>query len=101
MGTCNCPDHHERWDARGYPDKLGSATIPLFARVLAVADAFDAMSSSRCYRRALDRGKIVDEMARCRETQFDPELALLLTRTDLTEYEHMLQTSEMPIPVAA
>jgi response regulator RpfG family c-di-GMP phosphodiesterase len=66
--------HHERWDGRGYPDGLGGAEIPLGARVFAVADALDAMTSHRPYRRALPwraaRLEIVDQSGK----QFDPEV---------------------------
>ena len=47
--------HHERWDGRGYPDRLAGENIPLYGRILAVADTFDAMSSTRSYRQAMPR----------------------------------------------
>ena len=66
--------HHERWDGRGYPDELGGAEIPLGARVFAVADALDAMTSHRPYRRALPwraaRLEIVEQSGK----QFDPDI---------------------------
>jgi putative nucleotidyltransferase with HDIG domain len=67
--------HHERWDGRGYPTGRAGEEIPLEARVLAVADAFDAMTSNRSYRPALDREEALAEVARCAGTQFDPEIA--------------------------
>ena len=66
--------HHERWDGDGYPTGRAGEQIPLEARVLAVADAFDAMTSDRPYRRALDHQQAVEEVARCAGTQFDPEI---------------------------
>src|SRR5205823_4919686 len=54
--------HHERWDGRGYPDRLAGGEIPLGARVFAVADALDAMTSDRPYRRALRRELARDEL---------------------------------------
>lgn len=66
--------HHERFDGEGYPDKLAGHEIPLGARVIAVADAFDAMTSNRPYRGALPLGKAVEEMRRGAGTQFDPEV---------------------------
>jgi putative nucleotidyltransferase with HDIG domain len=67
--------HHERWDGNGYPSGKAGEEIPVEARVLAVADAFDAMTSDRPYRRALTRAQALDEVARCAGTQFDPEIA--------------------------
>jgi putative nucleotidyltransferase with HDIG domain len=66
--------HHERWDGGGYPTGRAGEEIPLEARVLAVADAFDAMTSDRPYRPALDRHEAIAEVARCSGTQFDPEI---------------------------
>jgi putative nucleotidyltransferase with HDIG domain len=66
--------HHERWDGNGYPTGRAGEQIPLEARVLAVADAFDAMTSDRPYRRPLDHQAAVAEVARCSGTQFDPEV---------------------------
>jgi putative nucleotidyltransferase with HDIG domain len=67
--------HHERWDGHGYPSGKAGEEIPIEARVLAVADAFDAMTSDRPYRRALSRTEALAEVERCAGTQFDPEIA--------------------------
>jgi putative nucleotidyltransferase with HDIG domain len=67
--------HHERWDGTGYPSGKSGEEIPLEARVLAVADAFDAMTSNRPYRKALSLGAALAEVERCAGTQFDPEIA--------------------------
>lgn len=64
--------HHEQWDGGGYPDGLAGADIPRLSRLLAVADAFDAMSSSRPYRSPLDAQSIAREFRRERGQQFDP-----------------------------
>lgn len=66
--------HHERWDGAGYPDRLQALDISLGARIVAVADSFDAMTSSRPYRRAFDFKYAVEELLDNRGTQFDPEL---------------------------
>ena len=66
--------HHERWDGRGYPRGLACDEIPLGARLLAIADAFDAMTSRRAYREALPPHVACAELERCAGTQFDPEL---------------------------
>jgi putative nucleotidyltransferase with HDIG domain len=67
--------HHERWDGSGYPTGKAGEEIPVEARVLAVADAFDAMTSDRPYRRALTHEEALAEVKRCAGTQFDPEIA--------------------------
>jgi len=67
--------HHERWDGTGYPTRRSGSEIPIEGRILAVADAFDAMTSSRPYRAALAVDDALDEMARCAGTQFDPQIA--------------------------
>src|SRR4029079_11730168 len=66
--------HHERWDGDGYPTRRAGPAIPLDGRVLAVADAFDAMTSLRPYRRSLSAGEAATEIASCAGTQFDPEV---------------------------
>ncbi len=65
--------HHERYDGRGYPEGLKGDEIPLFARIIAVADAFDAMTSNRVYRNHMDTNYVMNEMKRGRGTQFDPD----------------------------
>jgi len=66
--------HHERWDGSGYPAGLKGHEIPLLARVLAIADAFDAMTSKRPYRKKKAYQEAVDELKICAGTHFDPEL---------------------------
>jgi HD-GYP domain-containing protein (c-di-GMP phosphodiesterase class II) len=69
--------HHERWDGGGYPSGLSGASIPVEARLIGVADAFDAMTSSRPYRPALSTDRALAEIAICAGTQFDPVVAEL------------------------
>jgi len=64
--------HHERWDGTGYPDRLARENIPLAARIIAVADAFDAMTTDRPYRRAINKQDAAIEIMKCSGTHFDP-----------------------------
>lgn len=66
--------HHERFDGTGYPDKLAGKDIPIEARIVAVADAYDAMSSRCHHKDSFDRKKIIEELIKGRATQFDPEI---------------------------
>jgi HD-GYP domain-containing protein (c-di-GMP phosphodiesterase class II) len=79
--------HHERWDGRGYPDGLAGEAIPLLARIVAVADAFDAMTSSRPYRQALTADAAFGEIEAQQGRQFDPEAAeaFLSIRQQITQ----------------
>ena len=67
--------HHERWDGRGYPLGLRGNDVPIIARIISVADTYDAMTSDRAYRRALPHEVAVGEIERCSGSQFDPEVA--------------------------
>jgi response regulator RpfG family c-di-GMP phosphodiesterase len=69
---CYC--HHEAWDGSGYPQGLMADNIPLIGRVVAIADAYDAMTSDRAYRKALPHEIACGELERCSGTQFDPEI---------------------------
>jgi putative nucleotidyltransferase with HDIG domain len=69
--------HHECFDGRGYPDGLKGEAIPLGARIVAIADTYDAITSSRAYRRARGQEAALAEIERCSGTQFDPDLASL------------------------
>lgn len=64
--------HHERWDGKGYPDGLSRESIPLLSRVIAVVDAYDAMTNDRSYRPAMSPADAMSELKRCAGTQFDP-----------------------------
>ena len=67
--------HHERFDGRGYPDQLQGMDIPEIARIIGVADAYDAMTSKRSYRDVLAQDIVLGELEKGRKTQFDPEIA--------------------------
>lgn len=67
--------HHERYDGSGYPEGIAGEDIPLVARIISVADSFDAMSSNRIYRKHLTDDKIISELESCAGTQFDPKIA--------------------------
>ena len=67
--------HHEKFDGTGYPSKLMGENIPLFARIAAVADTFDAMTSKRTYRNALPLDVVSAEINKCKGSQFDPKIA--------------------------
>jgi HD-GYP domain-containing protein (c-di-GMP phosphodiesterase class II) len=66
--------HHERWDGTGYPERLRGDEIPLGARIIFVADAYDAMTSDRAYRGRLTPREAIEELERCSGSQFDPEI---------------------------
>lgn len=70
--------HHERWDGKGYPRGLREEEIPLACRILSVADAYDAMTSDRVYRKAMPAGEAILEIKRNAGTQFDPRMATCL-----------------------
>ncbi len=72
--------HHERFDGRGYPDGLAGANIPLGSRIMGAADAFDAMTTDRPYRKRLSVEEAYKEIARLEGTQFDPEIVDVLKR---------------------
>lgn len=72
MAATAARSHHERYDGSGYPDGLKGEEIPEIARILCVADAFDAMSTTRIYRKAMDREYILGQFEAYRGTQFDP-----------------------------
>ena len=81
--------HHERWDGNGYPDGLSREDIPLFARIIAVADSYDAITSSRPYRASLDRRQAIRELRKESGRQFDPEIV-----------EAFLNTAHRRVPLA-
>jgi HD-GYP domain-containing protein (c-di-GMP phosphodiesterase class II) len=82
--------HHERWDGKGYPDGLAGESIPLLARMVAVADAFDAMTSDRPYRKSMPLGRAFAEIAAGSGRQFDPRCAAAF-QTLRSTLEEMLQ----------
>lgn len=72
--------HHERWDGRGYPSGLKGEEIPISARIIALADTYDAMTSTRSYRVALTHEIAIEEIKKCSGSQFDPTLAELFVK---------------------
>lgn len=72
--------HHERFDGRGYPDKKSGEDIPIIARIIAVADSYDAMTSKRCYRDALPQTVVRAEIEKGSGSQFDPQIAKLMLK---------------------
>ena len=82
--------HHERWDGKGYPEGLSGEGIPLVARMIALADSFDAMSSTRTYRSSLSRPQVLQEIIRCTGAQFDPKLAEVFVQLDFSEFDRMV-----------
>lgn len=66
--------HHERYDGKGYPNGIKGEEIPKIARIICVADAYDAMTSNRVYRKSLTKEIVLEELEKCKGTQFDPEI---------------------------
>lgn len=66
--------HHERYDGTGYMNRMSGKNIPLVARMVGIADAFDAMNTNRCYRLKFSEERIISELERCRGKQFDPDI---------------------------
>jgi putative nucleotidyltransferase with HDIG domain len=91
--------HHERYDGKGYPRGLSGTDIPLFARIMAIADSFDAMTSKRVYRNEIDLENTLIEIKRNKGTQFDPEITEVFLSFFNNDKENMafinhLKTSE-------
>ena len=83
--------HHERYDGRGYPDGLKGDDIPEIARIIAVADAYDAMTSKRSYRQTIPQQMVREELVKGMDTQFDPKFVrIMLHLLDMDE-EYMMQ----------
>ncbi len=82
--------HHERWDGRGYPAGLGSDEIPLWARIFAVADTVDAITSDRPYRLGRPLDDAIDEILARAGTQFDPDCAHALGDLDRGEVRDLV-----------
>ena len=67
--------HHERYDGKGYPEGKSGEDIPFIARIICVADSYDAMNTNRVYRNKLSKERIIDELEKCKGKQFDPKIA--------------------------
>ena len=74
--------HHERWDGRGYPDGLAGSQTSLLARIFALCDVFDALTSERPYKRAMSREEALCTLREGAGTQFDPDLVELFCRVN-------------------
>ena len=86
--------HHERYDGNGYPGRLKGDEIPYFARIAAVADTFDAMTSKRTYRDALPLETVIAEIERCSGTQFDPSIAATFLDILKNDYKKIQEIQE-------
>jgi hypothetical protein len=93
--------HHERWDGKGYPFQLGGDQISILGRVVGIADAFDAMTSARFYRPARQVQEVLDEVARCAGTHFDPELAKVFASIPVAELAPLVAPPVSPTDPAA
>jgi len=83
--------HHERWDGKGYPDGLSRREIPMFSRIVAVAETFDLMTAGSLYREIVNVDAALEELDRCSGTQFDPKVVEVfkeyISSTDLRSNE--------------
>lgn len=86
--------HHERWDGGGYPDGLAGEAIPIGARLFAIADTIDAMTSDRPYRSGLPLPAAIDEVVRLAGTQFDPACVITLTQMPTEQLAALLEPHE-------
>ena len=86
--------HHEKYDGTGYPSKLKGDEIPFLARIAAVADTFDAMTSKRPYRDALSLDIVKQEFERCSGTQFDPQIAQIFLDILNNDYDKIKEIQE-------
>ena len=93
--------HHERWDGRGYCSGLAGTDIPLGARVLAVADSYDAMTSDRTYRSRMPHEQALAELKRCAGAQFDAELVEVFARTFDAEEDSLEAAIEAAVEATA
>ena len=82
--------HHEKYDGHGYPEQLKGEKIPLFARIAAIADSFDAMTSKRSYRSALPIELVITEIEKCSKKQFDPHIASIFIDILNHHYDEIL-----------
>lgn len=88
--------HHEWYDGSGYPDRIYGSEIPLAARIISIADAFDTMTTTRPYRTALGRGSALAELDRCKGTQFDPHLVSLFSEMVRSVWQRGESRSDLP-----
>jgi putative nucleotidyltransferase with HDIG domain len=86
--------HHERFDGRGYPARLAGRDIPMMGRIICLADCFDAMTSTRTYRKAMPLEVALADMRRCSGTQFDPALTEAFLQIDMESLREVLRHSD-------
>ena len=86
--------HHEKYDGTGYPSRLAGEDIPYLARITAIADSFDAMTSKRAYRDSLPLDVVINEFKRCRGTQFDPQLTDTFLNIIENKYDKIKEIQE-------
>jgi response regulator RpfG family c-di-GMP phosphodiesterase len=96
--------HHERWDGSGYPHRLKGEDIPITGRIVAVADAFDAMTSQRPYKSAVPVAAAIAEIIRCSGTQFDPNVVQAFLHIIAPEVERQAlspvnASPKIPVPI--
>jgi HD-GYP domain-containing protein (c-di-GMP phosphodiesterase class II) len=89
--------HHERWDGKGYPDRLAGEDIELEARILAVCDAAEAMASDRPYRKGMSLDEMIEEIRRCAGTQFDPDVARAFATVVARERDRLVTNSAQEV----
>ena len=92
--------HHERYDGKGYPDRLKGREIPEIARIISVADAYDAMTSIRSYRDALPQHRVREELVKGIATQFDPDFARIMIRLIDMDIEFKMRESVSGVNVS-
>ena len=90
--------HHERYDGKGYPDKLVGTDIPDIARIIAVADSYDAMTSKRSYRKTIPQQKVREEFVSCAGTQFDPQYANIMIHLIDSDTQYKMKEKELNSP---
>jgi HD-GYP domain-containing protein (c-di-GMP phosphodiesterase class II)/PAS domain-containing protein len=76
--------HHERWDGTGYPRGLSKTDIPLFSRIISIAEAYEAMTAKRLYQKQMSEEEAIEELIRCSGTQFDPDVTKIFVEKVLT-----------------
>lgn len=86
--------HHEKWDGTGYPDNLSGEKIPIGSRIIAIADAFDAMTNSRVYRKAVTIQEAIEELTKCQGSYFDPKITHEFIRMLQSEPKKSLKNTQ-------
>ena len=96
---CRDRHHHEFFDGSGYPDRLDGHNIPRGARLVAIADAYDTITSERTYKKPRTHEDAFEELARCASTQFDPELVEVFIEALRRQPLPLITVDVTPIPV--